>query len=324
MRIGIFISDTDRLRTTLDDLIGNAIWAEEHGFDTAWAPHLVTSLDALVGLAVAARSTTRIELATAVVPTYPVHPLALARAAATTQAAAGGRFTLGIGPSHPIVIQEMLGLDYERPAAHTREVLEILRRACGGEPVVHAGDRYRIDMPYYDVPGNQPISLLVAALAPMMLKLAGEIADGTIAYWADEHALATHVVPSIVDAAAAAGRPPPRVVAGIPVAVAADPARARELAAQSLAMYEQIPTYQRILAHGRSATCVDVAVIGTEAEVLDRLAAYAQSGATDLALSPMALGESVEEATSSRERTCEHLASMRPDLSAAGVAAATP
>src|SRR5436190_15727587 len=132
MRIGLFISDVSGAQTTVDELLANARAAEALGFTTAWVPHIPWSLDGLTALALAGQVPSRIELGTAVVPTYPRHPMAMAQQAMSTQAATNGRLVLGIGPSHPVVIENMFGLEYERPARHTREYVEVLRGAFAG------------------------------------------------------------------------------------------------------------------------------------------------------------------------------------------------
>ena len=134
MRIGMFIEGVSGERTTVEALLASARDAEERGFTCGWVPHIPWSLDGLTALALAGRVTDGIELGTAVMPTYPRHPLAMAHQALSTQAAAGGRLVLGIGPSHPVVIEGMHGLRYESPARHTREYVEVLRAAfaCTG------------------------------------------------------------------------------------------------------------------------------------------------------------------------------------------------
>jgi len=156
-----------------------------------------------------------------------------------------------------------------------------------------------------DVPGATAIPVLVAALAPRMLELTGRLADGTITYWADERAIAEHVVPRITTAASAAGRPPPRVVAGVPVAVTHDVAGARERAGRMFAAYLNIPTYQRILGRGATGSPVDVAIIGDETHVHERLRRFADAGATDLCASVLGLDDNRE---ASRLRTLDVLA----------------
>jgi 5,10-methylenetetrahydromethanopterin reductase len=307
VRVGVFIGETTGERTSIDQLVANARNAESRGLATGWVPHIPWSLDALAALAVAARETSTIELGTAVVPTFPRHPLSLAQDALSIQAIAGGRLTLGIGPSHPVVIENMYGLPYDRPAAHTEEYVQVLRACFAGTGRVDwDGDRFHVHAPL-DVPGSAAVPVLVAALAPRMLELAGRWADGTITYWADEKAVADHVVPRIGAAAAAAQRPAPRVVVGIPVAVTSDVDGARRRAARLFASYEAIPTYQRILGRGESPDPVDVAVLGTEADVRNRLRRFEDAGATDLCASVIGLDD---DRDGSRLRTLDVLASL--------------
>jgi F420-dependent oxidoreductase-like protein len=289
MRVGVFIGEATGERTSIDQLLANAKDAEDRGLSTGWVPHIPWSLDALTALALVARQTSRIELGTAVVPTFPRHPMSLAQDALSVQAMAGGRLTLGIGPSHPVVIEKMYGLSYDKPASHTAEYVEVLQKCFAGTGMIdHDGERYNVHA-MLDVPGGSAVPILVAALAPRMLELTGQLADGTITYWADEKAIGEHVVPRISKAAADAGRPSPRVVVGLPVAVVTDVDAARDRGAKLFAAYESIPTYQRIMGRGDAAGPVDVAVIGTEAQVRDRLRRFADLGATDLCASVLGL-----------------------------------
>ena len=307
MRVGVFIGEATGERTSVDQLLANARDAEARGFHSGWVPHIPWSLDALTALAMVARETSRIELGTAVVPTFPRHPLSLAQDALTVQAVAGGRFTLGIGPSHPVVIENMYGLSYDRPAAHTAEYVEVLNACFAGTGQVdHDGDRFHVHA-MLDVPGATPVPVLVAALAPKMLEHAGRLTDGTITYWADEAAISDHVVPRITAAADDAGRPAPRVVVGLPVAVVDDVDAARQRGAKLFSAYESIPTYQRILDRGRASGPVDVAVIGTEQQVRERLRRFADAGATDLCASVLGLGA---DRDASHAATLDVLASL--------------
>ena len=238
--------------------------------------------------------------------------MAMAQQAMSTQAATNGRLVLGIGPSHPVVIESMFGLEYARPAHHTREYVEVLRAAfAGAGHVEYRGECFEFSS-MLTVPGSTPAPIMVSALAPRMLKLAGELADGTITYWANERAVGEHIVPGITAAAQAAGRPAPRVVVGLPVAVCDDADAGRERAAKLFATYLDIPTYQRILARGGDATTpTDVAIIGTEAEVTARLRSYVDAGATDLCATALGLDD---DRDASQRRTIELLASLAPEL----------
>jgi len=312
VRIGLFISDVSGAQTSVDELLANARAAEALGFTTGWVPHIPWSLDGLTALALAGQVTNRIELGTAVMPTYPRHPMAMAQQAMSTQAACAGRLVLGIGPSHPVVIESMFGLEYARPARHTREYVEVLRAAFAGTGhVEYHGDFFDFSS-MLTVPGSSPAPLMIAALAPRMLQLAGELTDGTITYWANERAVGEHIVPGITAGATAAGRPLPRVVVGLPVAVCEDAGAGRERATKLFEAYLNIPTYQRVLARGGDGTTpADVAVIGTEAEVTARLRAYADAGATDLCATALGLGA---DRDASQRATIELLAALGPDF----------
>ena len=321
MRIGLFISETSPRGSSIDDVVERARWAEDNGLDSGWVPHVPWSLDALTALTVAGRATSRIELGTAVVPTWSHHPYGLAQHALSTQAACSGRLTLGIGPSHRSVAENWYGADYDGVIEHMREYLAVLEAANAaqaealatdggpgrmGGAVVHEGDRYPVRS-ILDVPGATPVSIVLAALAPLMLRLAGERADGTITWMGDEHTHRTHVVPRLRAAAETVGRPMPRVIAGLPVAVCDDRAKGVETAERRYGMYRQIPTYARMLARGESGSPSGVAVIGTEDEVIERLASYADAGVTDLAAMCFAVGDDEAERDESARRTLDVL-----------------
>ena len=311
MRIGIFVSDTGGERTGVAELQERARWVEAHGFTSAWVPHIPWSLDGLTALVLAAQVTDRIELGTAVMPTYPRHPLAMAQQALSVQAACGGRLALGIGPSHPVVIEHMHGLSYAKPYTNTREYVEVLERAFAGPGQVHfEGDEYRVNA-LLDVPGATSVPILLAALAPKMLRLAGSRTAGTITWMTDERSVAEHVVPHLHDGAMEAGRRAPRIVAGLPVCVCDDAAAARERAARVFSVYEGIPTYQRILATGDASGPADVAVVGTEAQVRTRLESFRDAGVTDLAATVFPVGD---DRVASLRRTHELLATLAPEL----------
>src|SRR5262245_25379679 len=304
MRIGIFLAETSPRGSTVDEVVAKARWAEAHGLATGWVPHVPWSLDALTSLAVAGQQTRRIELGTAVVPTWSRHPYAMAQQALSTQAACGGRLLLGIGPSHAMVAEGWYGASYAGVIHHVREYVCVLdacfaaqaeASATGGgpgrlgAPVRYAGERYRVDS-LLDVPGGTPVPIHLAALAPLMLKLAGERAAGTITWMGDERAHAEHVVPRLEAAARAVGRPTPRVIAGLPVAVCDDAGLGRATAERRYGLYQQIPTYARMLARGDARSPADVALVGSEAAVRARLRSYASSGGSALCAAVVGAG----------------------------------
>ena len=303
MKIGLGIGITGS--EGIDDVIRQIQRAEEAGFDSAWLPNIF-GLDAITTIAVAGRETSRIELGTFVVPTYPRHPVAMAQQALTAAAVAGGRFTLGIGLSHRIVIEGMFGLDYSKPVRHMREYLSVLIPLLEGKQVEFRGEEYRVQA-QLTVPGVSRPSVVVAALGPQMLKLAGRLADGTATWMGGASYLRNTAIPAIRAAAADAGRPAPRVVSGFPVAVTDYPDRARESAARIFAVYGQLPSYRAVLDVEGAAGPADVAIVGSEAEVEARLRELADAGVTDFNASPFP----VDGDPGAVRRTVEFLAAAR-------------
>jgi F420-dependent oxidoreductase-like protein len=301
MRIGMMIGEGSGQSPGLDGLVERAREIEARGFHTAWMANIF-SFDAIGALGIVGRETTRIELGTAVVPTYPRHPVAMAQQALTAQAASRGRFVLGIGLSHRVVIEHLLGLSYARRASHMREYLEVLRPLLRGEPCDWKGEEYRVQVGV-KVPGAAPVPVLVAALGPKMLELAARLASGTITWMTGPRTLAEHTVPTITAAALAAGAPPPRVVAGLPIALVRDAAAARAKAAQTFAVYDQLPSYRAMLDREGAAGPADVAIVGDERALEAGLARLEDAGVTDLC----AAAFEVEQGTAAR--TAEWLAS---------------
>lgn len=291
MRIGLWVPTDD-----LPGLLWHATSAKEAGFRSVWAGQIF-GLDTLTAFAVAGREVPGLEWGTAVVPTYPRHPAALAMQALTTNAAIGGTLTLGIGPSHQIVVEAILGLDYSKPAAHTEEYLRALvplletgAASSDGEQVsAHIGltARHGLGVP-----------VLLAALAPRMLQLAGSLAAGTVTWMTGPKTIEEHVVPSVRAAAAAAGRPEPKVVMALPVAVTDDEAGARATAAELFAVYGALPAYQAVLEREGAPGPAGVAVVGTERVVLDALRALPERGVTEFVAVPFVERERTLEAIS--------------------------
>jgi 5,10-methylenetetrahydromethanopterin reductase len=259
------------------------------GVRRAWLPQ-VFSGEALTIIAVAGREIPDIEFGTAVIPTYPRHPLVLADQALTTSAALGGaRLHLGIGLSHQLVIEGMLGMAFEKPAIHMREYLSALRPALDGQPVAVKGQTLQANtlMGPLRVDGAGPVPILVAALGPALLRVAGELADGTLTWMAAPQVIGERIAPSITAAAEAAGRPRPRVGVGLPVAVTNDVDAALERAAASYAIYGTLPSYRRLLDEAGIEGPAGVVIAGDEEEVAGRIRALADVGATEFLAAPI-------------------------------------
>jgi F420-dependent oxidoreductase-like protein len=285
--------------------------AEKDGFASFWLVQLASAgNDTLTTISLAGQQTRRIELGTGVIPVYARHPLALAQQAATTQVAAGGRLTLGLGLSHRPVVEDVMGLSYGKPARYMREYLSVLRPLINQEPVDFSGQVFSVKAGL-EVTGSSPCPVLIAALAPLMLRLAGELADGTITWMAGRKTIETHIAPRISAAAESAGRPPPRVCVGLPIAVTDDRAGARQRADSTLQRYGQLANYRRVLDIEGAEGPADVAVIGNEVEVEEQLQAFADAGATDFLASIFPVGEDAPE---SEARTWEFLKSLNGTL----------
>ena len=317
MRIGLMIGpERGRYRHKVAQLVADAAAAERDGFRSVWVPQIPGDFDAFVAIALMGQATHRIELGTAVVPIQTRHPIAMAQEVLSVQAVCEGRFTLGIGVSHDWVIEGQLGLAYQRPAHQMRSYLEVLNAALRGPGEVHVeNDGYRVHSPM-DVTDHGPSPVLLAALAPVMLRVAGEHASGTILWLADERAVAEHIVPRITKAAAAAGRPAPRVVAGVPVAVCPNDEvdAARDWANRVLGHSEYCPNYQRLLDRGDAKSEGDILAAGDESAVAVRLRAFRDAGVTDLAVRVLALGPDRDSRIESRQRTLGFLASLGAEL----------
>jgi F420-dependent oxidoreductase-like protein len=317
MRIGLMIGpERGRYRQKAAQLVADAVAAEEAGFTSIWMPQVPGDFDALTAITLAGQATTRIELGTAVLPIQTRHPMAMAQEALSNQAVCEGRFTLGLGTSHHWIIEDMLGLPYERPADQMRNYLEVLNAALRGPGAVDVeNDAYRVHSPI-DVTDWAPTPVLLAALGPVMLRLAGEHASGTILWMADERAVAEHVVPRITKAAAEAGRPAPRIVTGVPIVLCRDDEvdDARAWANRVLGQAEYSPNYQRLLARGDAASMGDIVAAGDESAVVDRLRAFRDAGVTDLAVRVLPFGRDREARIESHRRTLAFAASLCPEL----------
>jgi len=286
---------------TVDDVISQAGRAEADGFASLWYAS-ATAGDPLVAMAIAGRATTSIELGTSVLQTYTCHPVLMASRAAAVATAIGapGRFTLGIGPSHQPVIEGMFGISYATPGRHTDEYTQILAQLLGGKQVSFKGEEFNVNAGPIAVPDGVEVPVLVSALGPRLLRVAGQYAAGTITWMANAKAVEEHVAPRIQKAASGAGRPEPRVVVGLPIAVHDDMSEARSAAAEQFVIYGQLPNYQRILERGGVNAPAEAAIVGDEASVSGQIEALFAAGASDLWAAPFPVGD---DRSASRART---------------------
>lgn len=289
--------------STVDKIIQQAVLAEADGFTSLWYASAVAG-DPLAPIAVAGRATETIELGTAALQTYPCHPLLQANRATSTAAAMGrAGLTIGIGPSHEPVVRGVFGLSYDRPGRNTEEYVHILTSVLRGEDVDIDGEEWTAHTAARAAAPDHPIPVLLAALGPRLLRIAGAIAHGTICWMAPPRAIAEHVAPKLHAAASVAGRPSPRLVAGLPIAVHGDSSEARAAVAEQSRVYAGLANYERILDLGGATTAADAAIVGDEAAVEAGLQSLLDAGATDIWAQIVPVGDDRAARASSRQRT---------------------
>jgi F420-dependent oxidoreductase-like protein len=275
MRIGIFLQPT-----TIDAYVAQCKAVAEEGFHTVWSPQIF-GIETLVAIAVAGREVPGITFGTAVVPTYPRHPMTMAQMALAAADATKGRLILGIGLSHQVVIEGMYGMSFDKPAVHMKEYLAILgplindrKASVTGEGLTFRGA--------VDAPGAESCPILLAALAPAMLRLAGTHADGTITWMTGPRTIEEHIIPLMHEAASKAGRATPSTMAGLPICVTSDVEGARARASKEFAIYGQLPSYRAVLDREGAAGPADIAAIGDERTVAAAIKRVADTGTTEL------------------------------------------
>ena len=290
MKIGVGVGGR-----TLDEAVEQAKRAKEAGFTTLSVSNIFGH-DAMTLCAVVGREVDGVELVTAVVPTYLRHPFSMAQQAMSTHDACDGRFTLGIGLSHQIVIETMLGLSFDKPARHMREYLAVLLPLLREGRVSHSGEVYNVNATLERARDDAP-AVLIAAMAPVMLKLAGSVADGTSLWMTGPNTIKTHVAPRINEAAEQAGKATPRIAAALPVCVTDDAAKAREAGAKAFAVYGTLPSYRAMLDKEGADTPGDVAIVGSENEVVEGIQAMADAGVTEFSAAFFGSPEEVSRST---------------------------
>ena len=280
---------------SLEAIKANVERTNREGFSGYWMPN-AAGYDALTALA-AVGPGIDMRLGSAVVPIHPRHPVALAQQALTVNRVLDGNLALGVGLSHRLFVERSWGLSFDRPVAYMAEYLEILvplleeRRAfVRGERLSMRGE-LEIDAPACPV--------LVAALGPRMLKLAGRATAGTITWMVGADTIRNLTAPTINEAAAAAGRGTPEVVVGLPVCVSDDLKGARARAGNSFRMYGKMPSYRAMLDREGLDGPGELCVVGTESQVAEQIGAFFEAGATSVAAFPTGTPDEVE-----RTRAC--------------------
>lgn len=288
MRIGVTVGGTST-RLTVSDLANQAKDFEARGFSTIWIPN-VFGLDAVTTSALLGRETHQVEIGTAVVPTVPRHPVALAQQALSAAAASRGRFTLGIGLSHPAVIEGMFGLSIAHPARQMQEYMNVLGPLLQGEPAHWEGEVYCVHAAL-DAVHDRPVPVVIAALGARMLKIAGQLAAGTILWMTGPRTIEHHIGPKIRSAASEAGQPDPRIVAGMHIVLTSNMAAAQERVAKRLAIYSQMPSYRAMIEKEGGADVADLALVGDEKVLAAGLQRLRDVGVSDFQASVMRVEE---------------------------------
>lgn len=278
---------------TLDEIAGHATADRAAGYTSVWFSDGI-GMDPLTLIAALGQRVPGLELGTAVVRTLPRHPMILAQQALTANALTGGRLTLGIGPSHRPAVEAAWGLPFDKPIARIREYLSALLPLLAGEAVDFDGTYYTAHGDL-KVEGGPGASVLIAALGPQMLRLAGRLVDGTITTMAGPRTLISHICPTIREAADRAGRPSPRVVSTLSVCVTDDVDSARARAERGAQRMAALPSYAALLEREGGPALL----AGGEDELDEGLARLDRAGVTDLLVVSTARRDTDDEARTS-------------------------
>jgi F420-dependent oxidoreductase-like protein len=272
------------LRASVEAIVEDAQAAAGDGFESYWlAEHPTGALDAMTVMTAVGLQVPGIELGTAIVPTFPRHPMVLAGQVHTLRDVIGPRFTLGIGLSHASMMAQ-LGIPFDRPIRHLREFLSILMPLLTDGRVDFEGELLSCQAQSFFQPQTEsqvPCPVVVAALGPQALAVAGRMTDGTTLAWVGPRTVREHIRPRLFEAAKAAGRKVPRIIATLPICVTDDEARVRELISKTLAMYGELPSYKAMFEREGVAEPGELALVGSEAKVSDQLEALAEAGVSD-------------------------------------------
>jgi F420-dependent oxidoreductase-like protein len=298
MRIGINASGLIATGASLKQLGAHAADADAQGFDSYWLGQLAIP-DALTAIVAIGAEASRIELGTAVIPTWARHPLMLAAQALTVQEAIGNRLALGVGVGHKDLIEPALKVQYRKLGQHMEEYMAVLGPALRQRRVAFEGEIWSGEENLSQAAASAVAPpIILAAMGPRMLRLAGSQADGVILWLAGPRTIAETIEPPLRAAASAAGRPVPRIIAGLPVCVTDDAASVRAMIDHVLGPFTRFDSYRDILGREGARGPGDVALVGTEDEVLAGIEALAAAGATDFAATEFVAGP--EEAAATR------------------------
>ena len=272
------------------DVLEEATFAGSVGADTYWLAQVwrMDSMTLIPSLAAAAGPD--LKFGSGIVCSYLRHPVTLASQALTTNVLVDGRYTLGVGLSHQVILEPMFGIDFTRPLRAMREYLDVLLPAIAQQPVDADGETVSFHGAV-DVPGAAAPDVVLAALGPQMLRLCGERTAGTITWMTGPQTLAGYVVPAITAAAERGGRDAPRIVALVPMWITDDTAAARTASAERLDIYGMAPSYRSMLQREGWAAPEDAVLIGNEDHVRASIERYREAGATEMGIQILGTGD---------------------------------
>ncbi|SHM61629.1 TIGR03564 family F420-dependent LLM class oxidoreductase [Cryptosporangium aurantiacum] len=316
MTTGIAVADFDpTVPNYVDAILRHARAARDAGVRSLWFAQRF-DYDATTLATVVARELPEVRVGTSAIPVFGRQPVLVANQAQVAQAATGGRFRLGLALGTKDTVERTFGIGFDRPIAVLREFLTALRTLLETGNAEFHGELVTADPPWpITLAGATPPPLLVAAMGPQALRATGELADGTLPYLAGPRTLAEEIVPTITAAAERAGRPAPQIVALLPGALVSDLDAAREAAAQQLAFYDQVPSYQRVVAREGLGSAAELAVLGDEKTLEDAIRRYRDAGATEVVVTQTHFGGPADQ-----QRTYEFLGSLTEDPAGASPA----
>ncbi|MZD06204.1 TIGR03564 family F420-dependent LLM class oxidoreductase [Streptomyces sp. SID5785] len=305
MTVGVAL-DAFEAENQVDATVRLAREAAAAGLRSAWFGQTFGA-DSPQLAAIVGREVPGLHVGTSAIPVFGRHPVPVASQALTAQAATHGRYHLGLALGTKLLTETGFGLPFERPVARLREFLTALRQLTETGAADFHGELLTATTPVpARVPGaDDGVPVLVAAMGPQALRVSGELADGILPYLAGPRALEEHIVPAVTAAAAAAGRPAPRVVALVHGVVTDDVAAVRARATEALAFYEQIPSYARVIGLSGGRRASDVAVIGDARTVEAEVRRYRDAGATEVVFSGTGIAGEAD-----RRRTWDLLGSL--------------
>jgi len=282
----------------MDESVARARLAERLGYESVWVTQLPDARDASLVIAAYAAATGKVKLGTGVLPLYPRHPTAMTQMAATLDELTHGRFILGLGVSHKVTVEGMWGMRLESPVDAMREYLDIVRTSLRDGGCDFEG-RYFTARWRYSGPRPDSLPIMISALNPRMLELAGELTDGIVLWMCAPQYIERHVIPAVRAGREKAGKSMEgfEVVAAVPVSLTSDRAGAQEVFRRTVGTYSALPYYRKMLdASGyaeqlaagdpTNAMLDDLAGLGDERQVRDAVRRYREAGVTLPAVGP--------------------------------------